>query len=164
MHILGETWSCELLPCIARDRKSTPKSHYTKQRCWCFHKSLFGEEKSVIQISWFLDLFWRWEEKIHFLRNDIFHCLFIRLHSGVALAIKADHEACYGLGRQHDNKAAENLVCHRRPSTKDSEKRFSSYADWLRSIFYLLLLTHFRKTTHSDWLQSTFYCYLLSEN
>ena len=78
-------------------------------------------------------------------------CISFPFHS-VTLAIKADHEA------------AENLVCHRRPSTKDSEKRFSSYADWLRSICYLLLLTHFRKTKYADWLQSIFYCYLLSEN
>ena len=80
MNILGETWTCKLLCCLARDRKSTPKFHYTKRRCWCFHRSWFGEEKSVIQISWFLDLFWRWEEKIRFLRNDVFHFLFIRLH------------------------------------------------------------------------------------
>ena len=145
MSILGETWSCELLPFLARDRKSTPKFHYTKQRCWCFHRSWFGEEKSVIQISRFLNLFWRWDTQIEK------RCISLPFHS-VALAIKADHEA------------AENLVCHRTPSTKDSEKRNSSYADWLRSIFYLLLLTHFRKTTYSDWLQSIFYCYLLSEN
>ena len=27
-----------------------------------------------------LDLFWRWEVKLRFLRNDAFHCVFIRLH------------------------------------------------------------------------------------
>ena len=63
-----------------------------------------------------LDLFWRWEvKKISFLRNDAFHCVFIRLHGNtfsnlknaqlVSQAIKADHEA------------AEHFVCHRGPST-----------------------------------------------
>ena len=32
----------------------------------CFHRSWVGAEKSVIQISWFLDLFWRWEVKVRF--------------------------------------------------------------------------------------------------
>ena len=30
---------------------------------------------------------------------------------------------------QADYEAAEHFVCHRRPSTKDSEKRLSLYAD-----------------------------------
>ena len=29
LNIVGETWSCELFRCLARDRKSTPKFHYT---------------------------------------------------------------------------------------------------------------------------------------
>ena len=55
-------------------------------------------------------------------------CISLHFHS-VTLTIKADHEA------------AEDLVCHRGPSTKDSEKWLSLYADWLRSILYCYLLT-----------------------
>ena len=29
LNIVGETWSCELFRCLTRDRKSTPKFHYT---------------------------------------------------------------------------------------------------------------------------------------
>ena len=30
-----------------------------------------------------LDLFWRWEVKLRFLRNDAYHCIFIRLHGNI---------------------------------------------------------------------------------
>ena len=121
MNILGEAESCELLRCLSRDRKSTPKFHYTKQRYWCFHRSWFGEEKSVRQISWFLDLFRRWEL--------IFHCLFIRLHQ---------------LSKQ-TTKQLRIFVCHRGPSTKDS-KKMVIFECWLAPTYILLLLTYFRKT------------------
>ena len=60
----GETWSCELLRCLARDRK-------------CFHREFHYTNTMV------LDLFWRWEVKIRLLRNDAFHLLFIRLHGNI---------------------------------------------------------------------------------
>ena len=44
-------------------------------RSWC------GAEKSVIQILWFLVLLW--EVKMCFLRNDVFHCVFIWLHGNI---------------------------------------------------------------------------------
>ena len=55
------------------------------QRCWCFHRSWFGVEKSVVQISWFLVLFWRWEVKMHLLKNDVFLCVFIWLHGNICV-------------------------------------------------------------------------------
>ena len=55
------------------------------QQCWCYHRSWFGVEKSVIQISWFLVLFWRWEVKMHLLKNDVFHCVFIWLHGNICV-------------------------------------------------------------------------------
>ena len=55
-------------------------------------------------------------------------CISMHFHS-VTLTIKADHEA------------AEHFVCHGGPSTKDSEKWLSLYADWLQSILYCCLLT-----------------------
>ena len=56
---------------------------------------------------------------------------------------------------------AKHFVCHREPSTKDSEKWLSLYADWLRSILYCYLLT-FGKLTMPDWLWSIFCYYLLT--
>ena len=114
--------------------------------------SWFGEEKSVIQISWFLGLFWRWEVKIRFLRNDVIHCLFIR---SVTLAIKADHEA------------AKHFACHRGPTAKDSKNWLSLQADFAPKYTLLLLSTYFWKTKYADLLRSIILLvvtYLLSEN
>ena len=82
------------------------------------------KEKSVMQISWFLDLYWRWNEDMLLEK----WCISLPFHS-VTLAITADHEA------------EEHFVCHWEPSAKDSKKWLSFYADWLRSIFYCYLLT-----------------------
>ena len=105
MNILGETWTCELLRCLARDRKSTPKFHYTT---W--------HQATMLMFS--QELIWRGEicytnvvvsKLILKMRSEdtFLEKWFISLpfHS-VTLAIKADHEA------------AEHFVCHRGPSSK----------------------------------------------
>ena len=66
--ILGDTYLSS--PCIL-----------IKVTILMFCRSWFGAEKSAIQISWFLDLLW--EVKMCFLRNDVFHCISIRLHGNI---------------------------------------------------------------------------------
>ena len=78
---------------------------------------------------------------------------FIAFSFGHALvAIKADHDS---------HEAAEHFVCHRGPSTKDSETEIVVFVCWLTPKYTLLLLTHFRKTKYADWLRSIFWCFLL---
>ena len=113
---------------------------------WCFHKSWFGAEKCVIQISWFRDLFWRWEGKMSFQWNDVFHWIFISLrgnwHFFQTRNIKADHEA------------AEHFVLHRGLST--NHRRYEIFwkmvifVCWLAAKYTLLLLTHFRKSRKTN--------------
>ena len=122
MNILGETWSYELLGCLVGDAKSTPKFHYICKLTML----MFPQE-----------LIWRGENcytnilKIRMRSEETLlekWCISMHFHS-VTLTIKADHEA------------AEHFVCHGGPSTKDSEKWLSLYADWLQSILYCNLLT-----------------------
>ena len=103
------------------------------ERCWCFHRSWFGEHKTVIQISWFLGLFWRLEVKIRFLRKDVFHCLF-------------SHQVFCLSSRTIDERFRIMVIS----------------VCWLTTKCTLLLLTHFRKTKYADWLRSIFCSYLLS--
>ena len=105
-------------------------------------------EKSVIQISWFLDLFWRWEVKIGVLRNDVFHSVFIGLHGNTFSHLNTRH-----LPHSLSKLAA------RQPSSlffiedygqiiivmKDS-KKMDIFVCWLALKYILLLLTHFQKT------------------
>ena len=70
----------------------------------------------------------------------------------VTRAIKADHEA------------TEHFVFNRGPSTKDSEKWWSLYADWLRSILYCYLLTFGKLSMLIGTKVYSIVTYLLSEN
>ena len=80
-----------------------------------------------------LDLFWRWEVKIRFLRNNAFHCVFIRLHGNTFSNLKTRN-----LSKQTTRQPSISFVIedHRQiiVTTNDSENRLSLYADWLRSI------------------------------
>ena len=125
MNILGETWSCELLRCLARDR-SLFHNFITQSNDDVF-TGVYLERRNLLYKyrgfwTYIEDEKWRYAS---ILRND---AVFIAFSLGYT-SYQADHEA------------AEHFVCHRGPSTKDSEKRLSLYADWLRSIFccYLLL-------------------------
>ena len=132
-RILCETWSCELLRCLAGDRKSTPK----------FHCTMFS-----LQISWLLGLFWRWEMKICFLRNYVFHCIFIRLHGNIFSNLNT-HNLSHKLSKQTTRKLSISFVIHDYRltiiATNDSKNWLSLYADWLR-IINLLLLTFGKRT------------------
>ena len=103
VNILSETWTCELLRCLARDRKSTPKFHYTT---W--------HQATMLMFS--QELIWRGEICY---TNVVVSGLILKMRSedtflekwcislpfdSVTLAIKADHEA------------AEHFVYHRGPS------------------------------------------------
>ena len=78
-------------------------------------------------------------------------CISLPFHS-VTVAIKADHEA------------AEHFVCHRGPSSKDSEKWLSLYANLLRSILYCYLLTFEKLSMLIGSEVFSIFTYLLSEN
>ena len=126
MNILGETWSCELLRCLARDRKSIPQFHYTNWSNDDVFTGVYLERRNLLYKyrgfwTYIEDEKWRYAS---ILRNDT---VFIAFSLGYT-SYQADHEA------------AEHFVCHRGPSTKDSEKWLSLYADWLRRIFYCYLL------------------------
>ena len=70
--------------------------------------------------------------KIRVLRNDAFHCVFIRLHGNIFSNLKTPH---LSQKLKADHKAAEHFVCQRGPSTNHSrDEPFRKYADWLRSI------------------------------
>ena len=84
-----------------------------------------------------LDLFWRWEVKLRFLRNDAFHCVFIRLHGNIFSNLKKrnlSHKLSTQTTRQPSISSA--IEDHRQiiVATNDSVSRLSMYADWLRSI------------------------------
>ena len=105
MNILSETWTGELLRCLARDRKSTPKFHYTT-----WHQAtmlMFSQEliwRGEICYANFVvsALILKMRSEDTFLEK---WCISLPFHS-VTLAIKADHEA------------AEHFVCHRGPLSK----------------------------------------------
>ena len=80
-----------------------------------------------------LDLFWRWEVKIRFLRNNAFHCVFIRLHGNTFSNLKTRNSSKQTTRQPSISFAIED---HRQiiVTTNDSENRLSFYADWLRSI------------------------------
>ena len=71
--------TCTLLPSTWL-RKSTPKFHYTM-----FSQEVICSREIHYTNIVVCKLFWRWEVKIRFLRNDVilFHCIFIRLHSNI---------------------------------------------------------------------------------
>ena len=132
MNILSETWTGELLRCLARDRKSTPKFHYTT-----WHQAtmlMFSQEliwRGEICYANFVvsALILKMRSEDTFLEK---WCISLPFHS-VTLAIKADHEA------------AEHFVCHR-GHRRRFQKMVILYADWLRSILYCYLLTYLRRT------------------
>ena len=82
---------CELLRCLARDRK-------------CFHRSWFGSENIVV-----LDLFWRREVKIRFLRNDAFHYVFSRLHGNFFSNLKTPNLS-HKLSKQTTSQPSTSFV------------------------------------------------------
>jgi len=120
MNIIGETWSYKLLRCLASDRKSTPKFHYTMLLIWS------GEiyyTNIVVSRLFFL----RWEVMMYFTAFS-FGYTATRL-------IKADHEA------------AEHFVCHRGLSTNHRRderfRKLAIFVCWLAPRYILLLLTYF---------------------
>ena len=81
-----------------------------------------------------LDLFWRWEVKLRFLRNEAFHCVFIRLHGNIFSNLKKrnwSHKLSTQTTRQPSISSA--IEDHRQiiVATNDSVSRLSLYADWL---------------------------------
>ena len=84
-----------------------------------------------------LDLFWRWEVKIRFLRNNAFHCVFIRLHGNTFSNLKTSNLS-HKLSKQTTRQPSISFFIedHRQiiVTTNDSENRLSFYADWLRGI------------------------------
>ena len=105
MNILSETWTCELLRCLARDRKSTPKFHYTtwhQATMLMFSQELIWRGEICYTNVVVSGLILKMRSEDTFLEK---WCISLPFHS-VTLAIKADHEA------------AEHFVCHRGPSSK----------------------------------------------
>ena len=134
MNILGETWTCEHLRCLARDRKSAPKFHYTtwhQVTMLMFSQELIWTREICYTNVVVSGLILKMRSEDTFLEK---WCISLPFHS-VTLATKADHEA------------AENFVCHPEPSSNDSEKWSSLYANWLRSILYIYLLTFGKLTS-----------------
>ena len=122
MNIIGETWSYQLLRCLASDRKSTPKFHYTMLLIWS--GEIYYTNLVVSR------LFLTWEVMMYFTVFS-FGYMATRL-------IKADHEA------------AEHFVCHRGLSTNHRRderfRKLAIFVCWLTPRYILLLLTYFRKT------------------
>ena len=105
MNILTETWTCELLRCLARDRKSTPKFHYTtwhQATMLMFSQELIWRGEICYANVVVSALILKMRSEDTFLEK---WCISLPFHS-VTLAIKADHEA------------AEHFVCHRGPLSK----------------------------------------------
>ena len=105
----------------------------------------------VTQISWFGDLFWRWELKIRSLRNDVVHRVFIRF-SNIFSNLNT-RNLCHKLSRliKADYEAAEHFICHRDrglATNHHCDKRFRKlviFVCLLAQNFILLLLTYFWK-------------------
>ena len=117
----------------------------------CFKRSWFGVEKSIVQILWFLDLFWRWEVKIHFLRNHVFYCVFVRLHGNIFSTLNTCNLS-HKLSKQTTRQLSISFVIHDYRliiiATNDSKNWWSLYAVWLRILDLLLkyLLTFGKQT------------------
>ena len=80
---------------------------------------------------------------MRFLRNDVIHCVFIRLHGNIFSNLNT-HNLSHKLSRliKADHEAAEHFIYWQIIIvTNDSENSLSLYANWLRSIFYCYLLT-----------------------
>ena len=134
MNILTETWTCELLRCLARDRKSTPKFHYTtwhQATMLMFSQELIWRGEICYANVVVSALILKMRSEDTFLEK---WCISLPFHS-VTLAIKADHEA------------AEHFVCHRGPSSKIPKNGY--LCTLIDSEVYSIvtyLLTYFRIT------------------
>ena len=121
----------------------------------CFLKSWFGVEKSIVQISWFLDLFWRWEVKICFLRNYVFYCVFIRLHGNIFSNLNM-RNLSHKLSKQTTRQLSISFVIHDYQliiiAMNDSKNNFwNRSSQWLLVIFVCWLAPNYKSIVTYFW-------------
>ena len=147
MSILSETWTCKLLCCLARDRKSTPKFHYTT---W---------QSNDVDVFTGVDL-----ER----RNLLYKCrgfwTYFEDEKWRYVSWEMMYFIAFSLGYSSYQSRPRGSRAFRMSSRTIVERfwKMVVFVCLFTPKYTLLLLTHFRKTKYADWLRSIFYFYLLT--